>query len=568
MTLNSKQDFTDLMFRILNPLKKNFSEDKARIILSGAGATYAQDVIEFETFSRPLWALVPFFAGGGNDSEFQENYLKGFASGTNPNNIDYWGGFTDRDQRFVEMAALSTALIFSGEKLFKPLESQDKENFAKWLYEINNYILPENNWLFFRVLVNIALKKNNLKYSQEQLDKDLETLDSYYIEDGWYKDGVSEHRDYYVAFAIHFYGLLYAKEMETEDAERSLLYKERAKDFANDYIYFFANKGEAIPYGRSLTYRFAQCAFFSATVFADVEIFDMGVVKGIITRHLEYWLGCEIFDSGDILNIGYSYQNLIMSERYNSPGSPYWGMKVFLLLALDDDHIFWKTEAKPLPKLDPIRPLKHANMIVQRLDSGNDVVGFLPAELELYGHGHIIEKYSKFAYSTAFGFSVMRSAFCLDEATPDSMLAFVIDDTVFVRKISKEYQVLDNQMISKWSPFVGIEVETTIILTETGHRRQHTITSDYECLAYDCGFSVPRFVEDFSQSSDINSLLVRGDKKACKVISNNNNGRPYLINSFPNTNILFKNTVLPSLEYKINKGTTTIDSEIKTYYYN
>lgn len=44
--------------------------------------------------------------------------------------------------------------------------------------------------------------------------------------------------------------------------------------------------------------------------------------------------------------IGYCYPQMYMAERYNAPGSPYWGMKSFLLLALPDDHPFWIAEAR------------------------------------------------------------------------------------------------------------------------------------------------------------------------------------------------------------------------------
>ncbi len=566
MKLNTKKDYIEFMYKFLNPLKKEYSKGFAKVELNGAGATYKEEVAKFEAFSRPLWAIVPYVVGGGNDEFFENAYLKGFANGTNKNSEEYWGGFTDRDQRFVEMAAISSALIFAPKKFFDPLDASSKENLCNWLYEINNYELPENNWLFFRVLVNIGLMKNNEKYSKEQLEADLNIIESYYLGEGWYKDGVSEHRDYYVAFGMHYYGLLYSKAMEKEDPVRSEKFKDRARVFANDFIYLFANNGEAVPYGRSLTYRFAQCAFFSAILFAEVDVFDLGIIKGIISRHFEYWTEQEMFDSSGLLSVGYAYQNLIMSERYNAPGSPYWAMKSLVFLALEDNHPFWSTESKPLPKLDSVKKLDHANMIIQRLDSGKDVVAYLPAELELYGHGHIIEKYAKFAYSTAFGFSVMRSSFYLDEACPDSMLSFVIDDTVFVRKISKEYSVFENKIVSKWSPFIGIEVETTIEMTEDGHIRTHIINSDYDCVAYDSGYSLPKYTENFEQEIVQNKIRISSDDKVCEVIDEISQGQPYLIDCFPNTNILFKNTVLPTIKHSIKKGENKIITKINTFY--
>lgn len=39
-----------------------------------------------------------------------------------------------------------------------------------------------------------------------------------------------------------------------------------------------------------------------------------------------------MFDRDGILTIGYCYPQMYMAERYNAPGSPYWGMKSFCCL--------------------------------------------------------------------------------------------------------------------------------------------------------------------------------------------------------------------------------------------
>ena len=105
MRLETKQDFRDWMFSVLNPLKPLYSEGGARLHLGDSGVTYPEVSIEMEAFSRPLWALVPFWKGGGVNGAFEEIYQKGLRNGTDPAHPEYWGGFTDYDQRFVEMAA-------------------------------------------------------------------------------------------------------------------------------------------------------------------------------------------------------------------------------------------------------------------------------------------------------------------------------------------------------------------------------------------------------------------------------------------------------------------------------
>ena len=77
MNLQTKADFTALMHKFLDPLKPCYSAGCARLHLGETGVTYNQNAIELEAFSRPLWALVPFWVGGGSDPEFEKNLPQG-----------------------------------------------------------------------------------------------------------------------------------------------------------------------------------------------------------------------------------------------------------------------------------------------------------------------------------------------------------------------------------------------------------------------------------------------------------------------------------------------------------
>ena len=84
MKLHTKSDFTALMHRFLDPLLPLYSEGGARLHLGDTGVTYPGRTIEMEAFSRPLWALAPFWTGGGRADDFLRIYRKGLASGTDP----------------------------------------------------------------------------------------------------------------------------------------------------------------------------------------------------------------------------------------------------------------------------------------------------------------------------------------------------------------------------------------------------------------------------------------------------------------------------------------------------
>lgn len=558
MQLSTKQDFQALMHLFLDPLKPYYSAGGARLHLGETGVTYGQAAIELEAFSRPLWALVPFWMGGGSDPEFEDIYRRGLAAGSDPENPEYWGECKDYDQCFVEMAAIACGLLNAPEKLWDPLSGAEKQNLARWLDQINHHQIPECNWQFFMILVNLALKKCGMPYDPENMARGLARIDSYYSGDGWSTDGASPQKDYYIPWAIQYYGVLYAKFAADTDPERAALYRSRAELFARQFIYWFDENGAALPYGRSLTYRFAQNCFWAACVWAGLEPFPLGVMKGLIVRNFNWWLDQKMFDRDGILTIGYCYPQMYMAERYNAPGSPYWGMKSFILLALPDSHPFWSAEAEPMPALDALKPMPHANMLVAR--TKGRVTAYAAGVNEGHGHGQFPEKYAKFAYDTRFGFCASRSREVIYQAAPDSMLAFVIDDNVFVRKVSLSHEIRADRVVSKWSPFPGITVTTTVLPTADGHIRRHEIESAYPCEAYDCGFAVPNFAPGYVESTAGGAATARNAAVSCTV---SGSGEGTVIKCDPNVSLYSTNVCIPAVRYAIPEGRTVLETEIK-----
>jgi len=270
-------------------------------------------------------------------------------------------------------------------------------------------------------------------------------------------------------------------------------------------------------------------------------------------------------DRDAVLTIGYAYPNLNMAERYNSPGSPYWGMKTLLFLALPDAHPFWAAKALPLPEREAVRPLYQADMLMHTL--GQEVIAYPAGVCERHGHGHTAEKYAKFAYSTKFAFSVARSQMVLHENAPDSMLAFVIDGTdyVLVRQVSIDHHVYSDQVVSDWIPLPGIRVKTTIIPTETGHKRIHEVESRYNCTAYDCGYAVGKFTGQDRAGVHDNEAFADSGCLYCLVRGTGPSAAGYLIDADPNTNLLFQNTVIPAVSYRLEKDSVyTLKTQIET----
>lgn len=550
----SKSAAQTSLLRLLDPLKPFYSPGGARVELGATSAHYENDAVPMEAFARPLWGLVPFWAGGGRDAGFEALVTAGLTHGPDPAHPDYWHTCRDFDQKFCEMPAIAYGLLFAQKRVWDPLSAKAKDELTEWLWEIDRHECCACNWQWFAVLTNLALKVVGRPYSRERIESGLAMMEDYYDAGGWYRDGAGGEKDYYNPFVMVSFGLLYAIFMQREDPERCAQFRRRAHEFARDFLHWFAGDGAAIAYGRSMTYRFAQASFFAVSLLAGEEVLPLPVLKGLLVRQLVWWLNRPIFDNAGVLSIGYGYPNLQMAESYNAPGSPYWAFFSFAFLALPDDHPFWAAACAPLPALPPCRYLPHANMILQR-DAGN-VVALVPGRTELDEHSHTVEKYCKFAYSSRFGFSVSRAPYTLAQTAPDSMLCFKVGRLFYVKDIAEpDYAIGEEGITVRWSPLEGIRVTTRILPTPEGHLREHTIESEFACEAYDCGFALSADDrQETARTAEGPAATVRCEGDFCTAVSLEGGGRGEVLIPDPNTNLICPKTAIPMAVYAIHKG--------------
>lgn len=553
-----KSELIEYLLSMVKPLENLYTEENTKLHLGSFAAGYGVHIADMEGLARVLWGLTPLVAGGHSYDLFEQIYIEAIGNGTNPKHHGFFGKLSDKDQRIVEMAAISFNLLMAKEWVWDNLDSQQQDNLVSWLSQINNYEVPDNNWHFFSVITNVALKTLGKPYDHERIKLAIDRYEAFYLEDGWYSDGVRPQKDYYTSFGIHFYCMLYVKYMYKDDTNRCDLYIERAKLFAKTFIYWFDDQGKALPFGRSQTYRFAQVAFWSifVTIIKDKEW--LSIAKGIIARHFRYWMKQPIFDNGGILTVGYSYPNLNMSEGYNAPGSPYWAFKSFFCLSLEDNHPFWEVKEQALPRLDNIKAIIPCDMIFQH-EPGN-VVALTSGQYPTVEHTHSPAKYAKFAYSSNFGFSVPRSNLSLEETAPDSMLAFRIKGMIYVRRRCQNYKVTEQEITSIWVPYEGIRVESVLRPIKGGHIRQHTIYSDIECEAFECGFSYPIGKTPETIISEHEACVY--DKNGYSKIYGEA-GQGIVIRSVPNTNIIYPLVGIPAIQYSIEVGKNHIRSTVK-----
>lgn len=544
--------------QIFEPLVPLFSPGGARVRVDGSSAFCDLDSSDLEGFSRPLWGLVPYAAGGGK-FEHWHLYHKGLSNGTNPSHPEFWGEAQDLEQRLVEFAVIGFALSVIPEQFFDPIPDDEKPHIIEYLVRASERKYPVTNWKWFHVFLTFGLKRIGANYDHSITTRNLSDMDTYYLDDGWYGDGPEKNAiDYYNPWAFHVYSVLYLK-LCSYDTERCKVYRERAKKFISQFKHWFANDGAALPYGRSLTYKFACGSFWGALAFAEEELLPWGLVKGLYLRHLRWWskqpFGRE---STGIMSLGFAYPNQIMCERYNSAQSPYWGTKIFFPLALSADHPFWKAKEVPL-ELYETTALPIPGMVFSHFDRNTVALVSGP-----YQNGSYVrfggEKYCKFAYSTRYGFSVESNDRSFDDASLDNMIGFSEDGQGFRFRVKMRSRICDKVLYSTWTPWSNVHVETWLIPKGAWHIRVHRITSDRNLVSAEGGFAISALqpANRIVRYQSAQKSYVINEEDFSGIVDLGGNRSAVINTPEPNSNLLVPKTVVPHLRGEVHSGVTVL----------
>ncbi|EMR72538.1 putative uncharacterized conserved protein ucp014753 protein [Eutypa lata UCREL1] len=492
----------------------------------------------------------------------------------------------------VEMCPLGYSLAVAP-VIWDSLNEKERVNVENWLgNSINEKNMPNTNWLWFRVFANLGLKKNGGKFSQDRLDADIEHLNTFYRGDGWSNDGPEgiHQMDYYSSsFAIHFLQLLYAKLAGEDEPARAAEFKKRAQQAALDLVHYWDDEGRAIPFGRSVGYRFAMVSFWGALAYAGVEL--PAPLTWDTARHLE-----PKWDAHDWVFVPEH-----LAENYNSPGSPYWACLAFICLAVPAEHPFWTSKEELPGDIFPrVKALKQPGHIMSYL--GNHCMLLSSGQACSYPMKGTHAKYGSFAYSSAYGYSVPPGLFTLEQYALASQLGLSDDGGEYWKARRKsEYAGLEQRgdtpvLVSIWKPFPDVTIRTTLVppdpATPNWHLRAHRIEAGREVMTADGAFAIKnerasdgRYLDPYV--ADSTTGVFEGTSP--RIVGNYDLATPEgwnpgregafaasdgavgiraleeglgaeraanLVNADPNSNVVQSRTVIPTLQHTVKKGET------------
>lgn len=552
--LVSREDFRRAARSLVAPLVPFVRAKGAALDLGEGAAKFDMGAAALEGIARPFWGLAPLFAGGGDFADWTV-FLEALRQGTDPEHPRYWGAIGNLDQRSVEAAAVGFLLALTPERSWGLLPEDARGNLARWLAGIETAKMSDNNWLFFPIIVQAGLRRvGRADLVDDDLERrSLDRLASWYLGDGWYGDGVSGAIDHYGAFAMHFYGLLYAV-LGGGDGEFCRLARARASAFAEPFSHWFATSGAALAVGRSLVYRFATSAFWGMLAVAGETPLPLGVVKGLWARQIRSWRTSPIFSPDGILSRGVVYPNLHVCEDYNSPTSPYWAMKAFLPLMLSEDHPFWQAEEEPLPRRASVVAMPSSRTLVQHVDGHSIVHYAAPIHRWLQ-----TDKYNKFAYSTLCGFEVGALQYAVNGVFGDNILAFSFDGGAnWQMRLANDAVEIAGQSLSVDWTSGALRVSTVIEAVDEGlFIRRHRFHLDRPASVVETGFAVNEWRVDAGRvdsDGEATTVVLVGENAVSGILALDGRARHRIDCACINSNTACPRTRVPGFRLELAAG--------------
>lgn len=277
-----------------------------------------------------------------------DRYSEGLRTGTNRGDAEAWPAIEDYGQAIVEAAFVALALFETRPWIWDALDDGDRQRVVEWLSGVGGKRTPLNNWALFPVVVQSFLKSVGAPYRQDEIERNLDLVDSWYRSDGWYSDGAGNNYDYYNGWGLHFHTLMWCRiDGDHSDRSRAAVYRQRSFRFLEQYRLLFAANGAPLYQGRSLTYRFAAVAPLWAGALLDTTPLAPGETRRVASGVLRHFLDRGAVRDG-LLTLGWYDEFLPMIQPYSGHGSPYWASKGFCGLLLPSDHPVWSAVEEPM----------------------------------------------------------------------------------------------------------------------------------------------------------------------------------------------------------------------------
>lgn len=357
--LDDRKYWVSLLDKISTPVLANMSKGQLvknmRVQVSPTYDKRDPRVAYMEAFGRLIAGIAPFLALADDSTDegkirkrLREQTLQSLQHAFDPQSPDYlyWGTPTQR-QPLVDAAYIAQALLEEPKTLWEPLDAKTKERIIHEFTRIRQIKPFNNNWVLFAAMIESFLLSIDVPIDADRIDSAINTIQSWYAGDGWYKDGELFHFDHYNGYVIQpmLINILRANVAKgrRKKEEYDIAYK-RMQRYASFQERYISPEGAYPVFGRSSTYRvglFWPLVQLACENSLPEEITPAQVRCGL-TAVMKNMFVPATFDKDGWLQLGLvGDKQSNLADSYSNTGSLYITSLVFWPLGLPATHEFW-----------------------------------------------------------------------------------------------------------------------------------------------------------------------------------------------------------------------------------
>ena len=316
-----------------------------------------QEFSHLEAVGRLLCGIAPWLELGPDrqtaEGRLRSRYIRlavaGLQHAVNPDSPDYLI-FGKPSQPLVDAAFLAQALLRAPTQLWGNLDKQSRERVITELKRSRSIKPYESNWLLFASIIEAALLEFSGEYDAGRMMYGINKFrNEWYKGDSFYGDGAEFHIDYYNSFVIHPMltdVLTVMKKHNLEDAGFREIQLKRHSRYAVVLERFISPEGSYPVVGRSIAYRFGVFHALSQACLMHIlpEEVSPAQVRCALTAVMRRQLASpNNFDANGWLRVGFTGEQIQISESYINTGSLYLCAFVLLPLGLPPSDSFWSS---------------------------------------------------------------------------------------------------------------------------------------------------------------------------------------------------------------------------------
>lgn len=345
----------ETMTRIAHPVLHNLSEGTLKQNMPYQSlAPNRQRFSYLEAVGRTVCGIAPWLELGPDDTpegQLRKQYIdmtvKGLSKAVDPSSPDYLI-FGEPSQPLVDAAFLAEGLLRAPKQLWGNLDEQTRQRMVTELKRSRGIKPNESNWLLFASIVEAALQEFTGECDTARLNYGVRKFrDLWYKGDAQYGDGAAFHLDYYNSFVIHPMltdVLAVMRKHNMPGHEFFDVQKKRLTRYAEQQERLISPEGTYPVVGRSIVYRVG--VFHALGQAALMHLLPPSVtpaqVRCALTAVLQRQFASPAnFDENGWLKVGFTGDQLEISEPYINTGSTYLCLSGFLPLGLPANDPFW-----------------------------------------------------------------------------------------------------------------------------------------------------------------------------------------------------------------------------------